>query len=200
MAGENLPRVQVASVLELRDWLAKHGRRNGSVWLVTFKKGDSFHIPYAEIADELLCFGWVDSLPRKLDADRTMLLIAPRKRKSNWSKINKDKAERLIAEGRMRPEGLEVIQAAIAGGQWDALNDIESLAIPGDLAAKLANWPDARTHFDAFPKSTKRGILEWIAAARSSETRARRVTETAMLAQDNVRANQWRQPADKTKK
>ncbi|MGB8819160.1 MAG: YdeI/OmpD-associated family protein [Rhizobiaceae bacterium] len=194
MAGEALKKLEIRSLLDLHNWLSIHHETSGSLWLVTFKKGSPHHVPYTEVVDELLCFGWVDSLPRKLDADHSMLLIAPRKPKSNWSKINKDKATRLIAEGRMQAAGLALIEAAKAGGQWTALDAIEALAIPADLDVQLRLHQDARRHFDGFPKSAKRGILEWIAAAKTAETRARRIAETARLAQDNIRANQWRKP------
>ena len=195
MADEQLGQIEVRNREELRIWLETHHHQTDSVWLITFKKhcGGSF-LPYGEIVDELLCFGWVDSLPRKLDGDRSMLLIAPRKAKSNWSKINKDKVAKLIVEGRMHPAGLSVVEKAKAGGQWDALNAVEALEMPDDLSKALAAYPNAMRHFTAFPASTKRGILEWINAARTVDTRGRRVEETARLANENIRANQWRQP------
>lgn len=195
MAGEQLSRIEVRSRGELRTWLESHHRQIDSVWLVTFKKhGIGSYLPYGEIVDELLCFGWVDSMPRKLDGDRSMLLIAPRKAKSNWSKINKDKTARLIAEGKMHPAGLSAVEKAKAGGQWDALNAVEAHEMPDDLSKAFAVYQNAMRHFIAFPASTKRGILEWINAAKTVGTRARRVEETARLANENIRANQWRQP------
>jgi uncharacterized protein YdeI (YjbR/CyaY-like superfamily) len=195
MAGGNLRQVEVRSREELRNWLERNHIQPDAVWLVTHKKHRTeYHLPYSEAVDELICFGWVDSLPRKLDDDRSMLMIAPRKPKSNWSKINKDKADRLAAEGRMRPAGLAAVEKAKAGGQWDALNAVEALDMPDDLSLALAGNRHAAGHFQAFPKSAKRGILEWIGAAKTAETRAKRVEETARLAKDNIRANQWRQP------
>ena len=195
MAGETFMRIEVKSAAELRAWLDAHHQNSASAWLVTFKKHLSeFHLTYSDIVDELLCYGWVDSLPRKLDEARTMLLIAPRKPKSNWSKINKEKVARLLSEGRMRPAGIAAVEKAKAGGQWDALDAVEGLEVPHDLSEALALLPLAASHFSAFPKSAKRGILEWINAAKSGETRAKRIQETARLANENVRANQWRQP------
>lgn len=143
----------------------------------------------------LLAYGWVDSLPRSLDDTRSMLLITPRKPTSNWSKVNKEIVGRLIAEGQMTPAGLAVVERARRDGRWDALNQVEALEEPPDLRAALDAAPAARGFWDAFPRSTKRAILEWIAAAKRPATREARVAETARLAAENVRANQWRQPS-----
>jgi uncharacterized protein YdeI (YjbR/CyaY-like superfamily) len=99
----------------------------------------------------------------------------------------------LIAAGLMAPAGLAKIEAAKQDGSWNALDAIEALEIPLDLAAALSANPIAQQHFDAFPRSVKRGILEWISVAKKPETRAKRVEETAHLAAENIRANQWRQ-------
>jgi uncharacterized protein YdeI (YjbR/CyaY-like superfamily) len=185
-------RVQIENRGEWRAWLEKNHDRDSGIWLVTFKKhcGDKY-VRYDDIVEEALCFGWVDSVVRKLDEDRKMLWLAPRKPGSGWSRLNKERVERLIAAGLMTPPGLEKIEAAKRDGSWHALDAIEALEIPSDLEAALASYPSARGNFDAFPRSVKRGILEWIANAKRPQTRAKRVEETARLAEDNVRANQW---------
>lgn len=186
-------RVQVESRAEWRAWLEQNYGRDEGVWLVRFKKhAGERYVSYDDAVEEALCFGWIDSLPRKLDADRTMLWMAPRKAGSGWSRANKERVERMIAEGKMTPSGLEKIAAAEADGSWNALDAVENLEIPPDLAAAFAQYDAAQDNFEAFPRSVKRGILEWIASARREVTRARRVEETARLAQDNIRANQWR--------
>jgi uncharacterized protein YdeI (YjbR/CyaY-like superfamily) len=131
-------------------------------------------------------------LPRALDERRSMLLMTPRKTTSNWSALNKERASRMIAEERMTPAGQAKIDLAKASGAWDALNEIESLVVPPDLAKAFSDLPGSAALFDAFPRSTKRGILEWILNAKGAETRARRVAETAELASRNIRANQWK--------
>lgn len=160
------------------------------MWLVTWKKAKAdHHIPYGEIVDECLCFGWVDSLPRKLDEDRSMLLISPRKPGSAWSGINKGKVERLMATGALRPNGIAVVEAARKDGSWSFLHDVERLEVPRDLAAALDSRAGAVENFDRFPRSVRRGILEWIKQAKRPETRKARVDETARLAANNERAN-----------
>jgi uncharacterized protein YdeI (YjbR/CyaY-like superfamily) len=194
MAGEHLERLEITTRPELRDWLTANHSKTESVWLITWKKADpARHVPYDAVVEELLCFGWVDSLPRKLDEQRSMLLISPRKAKSNWSKVNRDRVEKLIVAGLMRPPGLKLIEEAKARGTWEALDVVETLSVPDDLEAALAAVSNAPSNFDAFPKSAKRGILEWILNARQPATRAKRIAETARLAGQNIRANQWRQ-------
>jgi uncharacterized protein YdeI (YjbR/CyaY-like superfamily) len=121
-----------------------------------------------------------------------MLWLAPRKAKTGWSKPNKLRVEALIAAKKMAAAGLAVVEAARRDGSWSALDAVEALEIPVDLAEALKAHPPAATHFEAFPRSVKRGILEWIGNARRAETRAKRIEETARLAANDERANQWR--------
>lgn len=178
-----------------RAWLhAHHGRERG-VWLVTWRKGSGRPVlAYDDAVEEALCFGWVDSRPRSLDAQRTMLWFAPRRAGSGWSAPNKARIERMIAAGRMTEAGLAKVASARADGSWTALDAIEALEIPDDLRAALDALAGAAAQFDGFPRSARRGILEWIASARRPETRARRVSETARLAQRGERANAWPPP------
>jgi uncharacterized protein YdeI (YjbR/CyaY-like superfamily) len=186
-------RVQPGSLQEWRDWLAEHHTRRGGVWLVTWRAGSGGpRITYEESVEQALCFGWVDSKGRALDAERTMLWFAPRRARSGWSRPNKVRVEKLLAAGLMEPAGLAAVEAARANGAWTMLDDVEDLLVPDDLAAALAAHPPAAERWDAFPRSVKRGILEWIVQARRPETRARRVAETAEKAALGERANQWR--------
>lgn len=178
---------------EWRAWLEAHHSRKEGIWLITCKKATGQpRMEYNESVEEALCFGWIDSKPATLDAERTMLWFAPRKAGSGWSRPNKERVERMLAAGLMAQPGLEKVEAAKLDGSWTALDAIEDLEVPPDLGAALAVYDGAGQNFDAFPRSVKRGILEWIANAKRPETRAKRVEETARLAQDNVRANQWR--------
>lgn len=178
---------------EWRAWLAKHHTQKDGVWLISYKKATGKpRFEYDDAVEEALCFGWVDSKPAKLDDERSMLWFAPRKPRTNWSKPNKDRVERLIAAGLMTPAGLTKVEAAKADGSWTALDGVEQLEMPTDLTAALDQYPNARRNFEAFPRSVKRGILEWILNAKKPETRAKRIEETARLAEDNQRANQWR--------
>ena len=177
-----------------RAWLERHHTQTDGVWVITFKKATGkFRLEYDEMVEEALCYGWVDSKPGKLDDERTMLYFAPRKPGSNWSKPNKERVAKLLEAGLMRPPGLAKVEAAKRDGTWTALDGVEALEVPADLERALKALPNAFEHFVAFPRSAKRGILEWILNAKKPETRAKRVEETATLAAENKRANQWRQ-------
>jgi uncharacterized protein YdeI (YjbR/CyaY-like superfamily) len=176
-----------------RAWLAEHHASATGVWLVTYKKATGKpRVEYDEAVEEALCFGWIDSKPNKLDDERSLLWFAPRKAGTGWSKANKERAERMQAAGRMSPAGTAKVDAAKADGSWNSLDAVESLEVPEDLARALAAYPLATERFAAFPRSVKRGILEWIGNAKKAETRAARVAQTARLANENLRANQWR--------
>ncbi len=180
----------VETIEELRNWLEKNHTQSESVWLIRYKKASGKALlKYGDIVDELLSYGWVDSLPRSLDDEKTMLLISPRNPKSNWSKINKDKAERLAQEGRMKAAGMQMMGSAKENGAWDFLNDVEQLIIPSDLTEALNTNSKAAYYFNRFPDSSKRGILEWIKTAKQPETRAKRIAETARMAAENKKAN-----------
>lgn len=176
-----------------RAWLAEyHGSRSG-VWLVTWKQAAGKpRLPYDEAVEEALCFGWVDSLGRALDDQRTQLLYTPRKPRSGWSRPNKRRVERLLAAGLMAPAGLAVLEAAKADESWSLLDDVENLVEPDVLRSALDDEPEARRQWDAFPRSAKRGILEWLQNAKREATRDQRVAEIVELAARGERANQWR--------
>jgi uncharacterized protein YdeI (YjbR/CyaY-like superfamily) len=185
-------RVEIVSRTGWHAWLKANHKQASSIWLVTYKKGNPRHVPYEAVVEEALCFGWVDSLPRKLDAHRSMLLLSPRRPGSAWSRPNKLRAERMIAAGRMTAAGLTKIDEAKRKNLWTKLDSVEALIVPKDLGAALKENPAAQVHWDQFPRSVKRGILEWIEQAKKPETRAKRVLETARQATKNQRANQWR--------
>ncbi len=191
--SERYEQVAVESRAQWRAWLQERHQQSPGVWLVTYKKAaGERYLPYADQVEEALCFGWVDSVSRGVDEQRSSLLMTPRKPKSGWSRPNKERIERLLAAGLMAPAGLAAVEAARASGTWTALDAVERLEEPAELARALDADADARRHWDAFPRSAKRGILEWISNAKKPETRARRVAETARLAARDERANQWR--------
>lgn len=183
-----LQRVEVTSRAEWRAWLAANHTQRESIWLVTYKKaaGDRY-LPYDEMVEEALCFGWIDGQAQTMDELRTMRLLAPRKPKSIWSGINKGRVERLANTGLMTDAGMAKVEAAKRDGSWDALTDIENGVIPDDLAAAFARFPGAAQNFDAFPLSARRFVLGRIGLVKRPETRAKRVEEAARNAANNIR-------------
>lgn len=176
-----------------RTYLATNHDTLANTWLVLYKKDSGVSsLTYEEARDEALCFGWIDSKPNKRDADSYYLFFARRNPRSNWSRVNKDRIAALDAAGRIAPPGHAMVAEAKASGTWDALNDVDNLVVPDDLAAAFiqATGP-ARENWDNFPPSTRRGILEWIFNAKRAPTRTKRIAQTAEMAARNERANQY---------
>lgn len=168
---------------EWRAWLDTHHAAEKGVWLVLRKKAAPIpNLSLDDAVEEALCFGWIDSKPRKLDETRSLLYFAPRKPGSGWSAVNKARIARMQAAGRMTPAGQARIDAAVADGSWPKLDAVDALEVPPDLAGALAAEPGARAQWDAFPPSARRGILEWIVQAKTAATRERRVRLAATLA------------------
>jgi uncharacterized protein YdeI (YjbR/CyaY-like superfamily) len=181
-------------VCETRDawraWLAANHAISTGVWLVINKKGSGRPVlAYDDLVAEALCFGWVDSVPNKLDETRYRLMVTPRKPGSVWSAANKTRIARLLEAGLMAPAGLAALAAAKADGSWDALAASDALVPPPDLAAALAASPVALATFEAFSASSRKNILQYVLSAKRPETRARRIAETVALAAEGLRAN-----------
>ena len=189
---EDREEFEVKCLEELHAWLAENHKRPEGVWLIHHKKASPHYLAMGDIVDECLCWGWVDSLSRGKDDLRTMHWIAPRKAGSNWSRVNKDKIARLQDAGRLQAAGIAMVEAAQNDGTWTALDDVENLVVPDDLAAAFDARPGSRAAWDDFPRSVKRGVLEWIFTAKTPPTRAKRIADTADKAAKGERANQWK--------
>jgi len=191
MAGiKDAPLVPADDRATWRAWLAANHASSTGAWLVTWRRGHGPVLDYGEAVEEALCFGWIDSTGGRVDEHRTKLYFAPRKERSVWSRSNKERVERLVAAGLMRPAGQAAIDRAKSNGAWTALDEIERGVVPADLVAALEAHPPAADRFAAFPWSARRAILIWIADAKKPETRAARVLETAVRAARNERANE----------
>lgn len=159
-----------------RDWLHQHHDKKMSVWLIYFKaKSGKPTVSYSDAVDEALCFGWIDSKAKPIDADSYMQFFSRRKERSVWSRVNKEKVARLIAEGRMSQAGLAIIDIAKRNGSWTILDDAEALVIPDDLDAAFESLPGSRAYFEGLSRSDKRNILQWLILAKRAETRAKRI-------------------------
>lgn len=188
MAGD-VQRVHLETRAEWRAWLAEHHADSPGVQLVSWRTPTGRpSVSYEDAVCEALCFGWVDSVARRLDEERTMLYFSPRKPRSGWARTNKARVERLRAEGRMTPAGEAVIAVAVANGAWTLLDDVEELREPDDLRTALDAFPAGWDQWRAFPPSARRGMLEWLVQARTAGTRQRRVDEIASRAAEGVRA------------
>jgi len=179
-------------VVAWRQWLQQYHRTEKALWLIIYRKESGIDsIYYPEALDEALCYGWIDSLVNKRDEQSYYQYFSQRKPKSRWSLVNKEKVARLEAEGSMTEAGREMVALARRTGTWDALNEVDAVQEPADLADALNAQPVARSCWNAFSRSTRRGILEWILSAQREDTRRKRISETVRLAAINEKANQF---------
>lgn len=185
------PSVEVRNRAELRAWLAENHARQRSAWLVTYRKHHGNHLPFEEVVEELMCWGWVDSSVRALDADRTMHFVSQRSPGSAWSAANKANVARARAAGAMTEAGEATIRAAQTNGMWAFLDDVERLEVPDDLAAAL-DGAALRPVWEDWPRSVKRATLEWIKTAKRAETRGARIAEVASSAEQGLRPKPFR--------
>jgi uncharacterized protein YdeI (YjbR/CyaY-like superfamily) len=187
---DNIKTFYAKSEKAWRNWLQKNHVKEKSVWLIIYRKQSKVpSVYYPEAVDQALCFGWIDSKPNKRDEESYYQFFAKRNPKSNWSKVNKNKVEKLTAKKLMAPAGLEMIAVAMQTGTWTALETVDNVTIPVDLETVLNKNVTALKNWDAFSRSSRRGILEWILNAKKPETRLRRIEETVKLAEKNIKAN-----------
>ena len=182
-AIDALPSIEARDRTAWRAWLRRHHRTAPGVWLVYYKKAsDTPSVTYDEAVQEALCYGWIDSLVRALDARRYRQLFTPRKPGSTWAPSNKRRVALLIAGRRMTKAGLAKIEAAQADGSWESLDAVETLTMPADLRRALAAEGEALRHFRGYAASLRKGMLFWLASAKRPETHARRLAKVVAYA------------------
>lgn len=171
---------------EWRQWLQENHQTSAGIWLVYYKKNSKkTGISYDEAVEEALSFGWIDSKVNALDEERYMQVFTPRKPGSIWSKLNKQRVEKIIKGGIITPAGLEKIEAAKKDGSYYFLDDIDNLVIPPDLKKALDSNKAAKINFEVFTDSVKKQILYWIKTAKRDTTRKNRIEKVVSLAAEN---------------
>jgi uncharacterized protein YdeI (YjbR/CyaY-like superfamily) len=181
---DDLPRLRFASAAEWEAWLERNHAARDGVWIEIAKKGTGIDsVRYPEALESALCFGWIDGRREALDERHFLQRYTPRRSRSRWSKINRATAERLIAEGRMRPAGLAEVERAKADGRWDAAYEGQRrMTVPDDLQRELDARPQAMASFGQLSSQNRYAILYRLQDAKRPETRARRLaTFVAML-------------------
>lgn len=178
--GRALEELTVADAAAWRDWLERYHAEHPGVWLGLAKKGasGSTSLTHEQALQEALCFGWIDGQKARHDDQYWLQRFTPRSSRSRWSRINRDKAEQLVAAGRMRPAGIAEIERARADGRWDvAYAGQRKATVPEDLQRELDRDPQAAAAFAALDSRNRYAIIYRINDARRPETRARRVTK-----------------------
>ena len=182
------PVVHAETREQWRAWLASNPSARG-VWLCSWRTPTGRpRCPYPEAVEEAICFGWIDSTNTIFDEQRGMQLYTPRKGKSSWTRLNRQRAAEMEAQGLMTDAGRAAIAAAKANGYWTLLDSVEDLTEPPELAAALDANPAARSHWDAFPPSARKQMLWPIVSAAREETRAARIAHLVSEAAEGRRA------------
>ena len=171
-----------------RRWLERNHATTTGIWLVWRRSTDRRGLDYNAAIEEALCFGWIDGQAAGVDEQRSKLYFAPRRPRSPWSRLNKERFQRMLLGGRVAPAGIAAVERAKSDGSWSILDPVERLEVPADLAAALNARSPALHNWETFPPSARRALLAWIAMARRDETRTRRIEETAAAAQLDRRA------------
>ena len=164
---------------EWREWLRKNYETRKEIWLVYYKKHTGKpRIPYDDSVEEALCFGWIDSIIKRIDDEKYARKFTPRKAKSRWSEANKRRARKMIKEGKMTEVGFARIKEAKKSGEWFKTAPIrKELVIPAYMQKALAKNKRALENFNNLTKSYKRRYVGWISSAKRAETRKRRLAE-----------------------
>jgi uncharacterized protein YdeI (YjbR/CyaY-like superfamily) len=175
--ADELDALTLADAAEWEAWLSSHHANRQGVWLKIAKKGSGARtVDAAEGTEVALCFGWIDGHRKSLDETYFLQKYTPRRARSSWSKVNRDRVEALMAAGRMQPAGLDQVAAAKADGRWDAAYESQRTAtVPADLEAALARRPAAHAAFDQLSKSERYGLILRLLKARTPEARARQL-------------------------
>lgn len=183
MTSNETPSFSPKSRQQWRDWLQKKHNKKESVWLIYYKKKTNItSLTWDEAVEEALCFGWIDSKRQPIDDEKFRQFFGKRKAGGTWSKINKQRVQRLAEAGLMSQAGMDAIENAKRDGSWSILDEVEELIIPSDLAKAFRAVPKSRQYFKGLNRSSKRLLLQWIQLAKRPETREKRVKEIAKSA------------------
>lgn len=185
----DLPIFHPADLTAWRRWLQHHHASEKGAWVATWRKTSGrAAVPYEHLVEEALCFGWIDSTVNILDDDRGLQLMTPRKPKSGWTRLNRQRVAAMEAAGRMTDAGRAAVEVAQANGFWLLYDSVEDLVEPPELAVALDASPRARAAWDGFPPSARKQMLWWIVSAAKPETKAARAAKVVAEAEQGRRA------------
>ena len=170
----------------LEDWLEAHHASSPGIWVKLAKKGAQLpSVAHADVVDAGLCFGWIDGQAKSVDEQYWMIRFTPRTKRSKWSQINCAKAEKLQAQGRMRPAGRAAVEAAKQDGRWErAYASPRNITVPEDLQHRLDESPSAQAAFEQLNAANRYAILVRIHDAKRAETRARRIEKYVTMLEE----------------
>ncbi|WP_415976465.1 YdeI/OmpD-associated family protein [Rhodococcus sp. 077-4] len=182
------PIVHAETRAQWRTWLAHNHMSTRGVWLCSWRSStDRPRCPYPEAVEEAICFGWIDSTNTVLDGERGLQLFTPRRPKSQWTRLNRDRAADMDERGLMTDAGRRAITAAKSNGWWTISDQVEDLVEPLELETALDRNPQARSHWDSFPPSARKQMLWWIVSAARDTTRSGRIAQVVADAAAGLR-------------
>jgi uncharacterized protein YdeI (YjbR/CyaY-like superfamily) len=172
---------------EWRKWLEINHNRSEGIWMVYYKKHSSKEsVSYNDAVEEALCFGWIDSLVKTLDNEKYKQKYTPRRKNSVWSKINKERIEKMINEGKMTSFGMKKVKEAKLNGEWEKAYEMRTKPeLPQDLKIELQKNEDAWQNFQNFAQSYQSTYIYWLNSAKRPETREKRIKQIIKHAHEN---------------
>ncbi|MBN2029343.1 YdeI/OmpD-associated family protein [bacterium] len=178
-----MKQIYIKTRTEWRNWLQHNHRNHAGIWLIFYKKHTGKpSLEYDETVEEALCFGWIDSIIKKIDEEKYLRKFTPRKLDSRWSELNKKRILRLEKQGLMTEAGQAIVEAAKKSGLWDKSDrPILSFEVPDDLECALEKNKKAKMFFNRLAPSYRRQFIGWIVVAKQKETRERRICESIAL-------------------
>jgi uncharacterized protein YdeI (YjbR/CyaY-like superfamily) len=177
-----------ADLAAWRAWLAANAETERGVWVVSWRKASGRErVAYADLVEEAICFGWIDSTVNVLDDDRALQLMTPRKPRSGWTRLNRQRVDAMESQGRMTDAGRRAVERAKANGWWTIYDLVEDLVEPDDLAGALDAVPAARAAWAGFPPSARKQLLWWVVSAAKPDTRAARIAKIVEAAAEGRR-------------
>lgn len=183
------PIFHAESRAQLRSWFEVHSETTRGMWLCSWRHASvGPRCPYPEVVEEAICFGWIDSTVSVLDDDRSLQLLTPRKPKSSWTRLNRQRFADMETAGLMRPGGRRAAEIAQANGWWTMYDAVEDLIEPPELALRLDASAEARAAWDDFPASARKQMLWWVISAALDDTKSKRIDTIVERAKIGERA------------
>lgn len=178
-----MKQVYVKTRAEWRKWLSQNHEKNTGIWLVFYKKHTRKpSLEYDVAVEEALCFGWIDSIIKKIDDEKYVRKFTPRKPNSRWSELNKKRIAKLTKQGLMATPGIAIVTSAKKSGIWNqSSRPAISMEVTKEFAAALANNKKAKTFFETLAPTYKKHFIGWISTAKREETKNRRIKESIAL-------------------
>jgi uncharacterized protein YdeI (YjbR/CyaY-like superfamily) len=185
----DFPIYHPADLAAWRAWLAANCDTVRGVWVASWRKASGRDpVAYEDLVEEAICFGWIDSTVNILDDARGLQLMTPRKPRSGWTRLNRQRVAALEAQGRMTDAGRRAAEVAKANGSWTIYDSVEDLLEPDDLAEALDACPAARTAWAGFPPSARKQMLWWVVSSGRPDTRTSRIAKIVAEAASGRRA------------